>query len=82
MRVSVEQAVQVVEEWLQQPNVRILVPVDEHWSVFRQMIVQGCAEGALVSDAEIAALTTEYGGVLHTADLDFARFPGCDGRIR
>ena len=69
MRVSVEQAVQVVEEWLQQPNVRILVPGDEHWSVFRQMIVQGRA-------AEIAALTSEYSGVLHTVDRDFARFPG------
>ena len=76
MRVSVEQAVQVVEEWLQQPNVRILVPGDQHWSVFRQMIVQGRASGALVSNAEIAALTTEYGGVLYTADRDFARFPG------
>jgi len=75
-RVSVEQAVQVVEEWLQQPNVRLLVPGDQHWSVFRQMIVQGRASGALVSDAEIAALTTEYGGVLLTADRDFARFPG------
>jgi uncharacterized protein len=29
-----------------------------------------------VKDAEIAALTIEYGGVLHTADRDFARFPG------
>lgn len=76
MRVSVEQAVQVVEEWLQQPNVRILVPGDQHWRLFRQMILQGRASGALVSDAEIAALTTEYGGVLHTADRDFARFPG------
>jgi predicted nucleic acid-binding protein len=29
----------------------------------------------LVSDAELAALTIECGGVLHTADRDFARFP-------
>jgi hypothetical protein len=40
------------------------------------MIVDGQASGPLVSDAEVAALTIEYGGVLHTADRDFARFPG------
>lgn len=39
------------------------------------MVVAGQASGALVSDAEIAALTIENGGVLHTADRDFARFP-------
>jgi len=39
------------------------------------MVVEGRAAGPLVSDAEIAALTIEYGGMLHTADRDFARFP-------
>jgi uncharacterized protein len=75
-RVTVEQAVQIVEEWLQQPNVQILAPGDQHWSVLRRMIVEGRASGPLVSDAQIAALTIEYGGVLYTADRDFARFPG------
>lgn len=73
---AVEQAVQIVEEWLRQPNVQILVPGDRHWPVLRRMIVEGRASGPLVSDAQIAALTIEYGGVLHTADRDFARFPG------
>jgi len=27
-------------------------------------------------DAQLAALTTEYGGILHTTDRDFARFSG------
>jgi len=76
MRVSLEQAVQVVDEWLQQPNVQILVPADQHWSVLRQMILEGRASGPLVSDAEIAAITIEQGAVLHTTDRDFARFPG------
>jgi len=52
------------------------VPADEHWSVLRQMILEGQASGPLVSDAEIAAITIEHGAVLHTADRDFARFPG------
>jgi len=75
-RVTLEQAVQVVDEWLQQPNVQVLVPADQHWSVLRQMILEGRASGPLVSDAEIAAITIEQGAVLHTTDRDFARFPG------
>lgn len=76
VRVSLDQAVDAVDQWLQAPNVRILVPGDRHWSVLRRMIVEGRAAGPLISDAEMAALTIEYGGVLHTADRDFARFPG------
>ena len=75
-RLTVEQAVHIVEEWLEQPNVRIIVAGDEHWSLLKRMIVEGRASGPLVSDAELVALTVEYGGVLHTADRDFARFPG------
>jgi uncharacterized protein len=75
-RLTVEQATQIVEEWLEQPNVRILTAGDEHWSVLKRTMVEGRASGPLVSDAELAALTVEYGGVLYTADRDFARFPG------
>ena len=76
MGVAAKDALDTVEEWLQTPNVQVLVPGDRHWSVFRRMVIEGQAPGALVSDAEIAALTIENGGVLHTADRDFARFPG------
>ena len=76
MRVPVNAALATVEEWLQSPNVQVLVPGDRHWIVFRRMVIEGQAAGTLVSDAETAALTIEYGGVLHTADRDFARFPG------
>jgi predicted nucleic acid-binding protein len=40
------------------------------------MLIKGDARGKLTSDAALAALTIEYGGVLHTTDRDFARFPG------
>ena len=36
---------------------------------------EAAARGALVPDAELAALTVEHGGVLHTTDRGFARFP-------
>jgi uncharacterized protein len=75
-RFTLEEAVQLVERWLEQPNVRLLAPDDDHWVLFRQMILEGQASGALVTDAHLAALTMEYGGELHTTDRDFARFPG------
>lgn len=74
-RFSVEEAVQVVDQWLEQPNIRLLAPGDDHWPLLRRMVVEGQAPGALVSDAELAALTAEFGGILHTTDRDFARFP-------
>jgi toxin-antitoxin system PIN domain toxin len=75
-RLNLEQAAHLVDEWLEQPNLRVLSPGDEHWILLRRMIVEGQASGALISDAQLAALTMEYGGVLHTTDRDFARFPG------
>lgn len=39
------------------------------------MIVTGQVRGPPVSDAQLAALTVEYAGVLHTTDRDFTRFP-------
>jgi toxin-antitoxin system PIN domain toxin len=75
-RFSILEAVEVADRWLEQPNVRILAPGDHHWPLFRQMIVEGQAPGPLITDAQLAALTIEYGGVLHTTDRDFARFPG------
>jgi toxin-antitoxin system PIN domain toxin len=73
---SIEEAAHVVDEWVARPNVRMLSPGDDHWRLFRRMVVEGQASSVLVSDAHLAALTIEYGGVLHTADRDFARFPG------
>ena len=73
---SIEEVSRTVDEWLEQPNVRVLTPGDDHWLLLRRMIVEGQASGPLVSDAQLAALTIEYGGVLHTTDRDFARFPG------
>lgn len=74
-RLSAEEATQIVEAWLDQPNVRLLAPGDQHWPVLRKMVIDGQARGPLVSDAHLAALTAEYGGILQTTDRDFARFP-------
>lgn len=75
-RVDLREAIDAVQEWLQQPSVKILTPGDDHWPAFKRMILEGGASGPLITDAHLAALTIEYGGVLYTADRDFARFPG------
>lgn len=75
-RFSLEQASEIVDQWLGQPNVRTLAPGEHHWLLLRGMLISGQASGALANDAQLAALTIENGGVLHTADRDFARFPG------
>ena len=75
-RFTLQEAVAIVDRWLEQANVKLLAPGEDHWTLFRQMAVEGQAPGALISDAHLAALTIEYGGVLQTTDRDFARFPG------
>jgi uncharacterized protein len=75
-RFTMQEAVQIVQSWIEQPNVRLLGPGEGHWSILSQMLISGQAKGPLVTDAVLAALTIENGGILHTVDRDFARFPG------
>jgi toxin-antitoxin system PIN domain toxin len=75
-RFNMEEAACVVDQWIGLPQVRLLVPGERHWSLFRRMLLEGQVRGPLTTDAELAALTVEYGGVLYTTDRDFARFPG------
>jgi len=75
-RFTLDQAVEVVDQWLEQPNVLLLAPGDQHWSILRKLLIAGQARGPLTTDAQLAAVTIEHGGVLHTTDRDFGRFPG------
>jgi uncharacterized protein len=75
-RFSVEEAAQLIDRWLEQPNVLLLWPGDTHWPLARQTIVESQSRGPLITAAQLAALTIEYGGILHTTDRDFARFAG------
>lgn len=74
-RLTIEEGTTIVRQWLDQPNVRVLVPGENHWRLLERMLLEGQARGPLVSDAQLAALTIEHGGTLCTTDRDFARFP-------
>ncbi len=73
---TLKEAVGRVQSWLDQPCVRILIPSDQHWPVFQQMLRAGNATANLVSDAHLAALAVEHNCVLYSTDTDFARFRG------
>ena len=72
----VSEAVAIIEDLIQRPQVRILQPGERHWSILQQMLTVGQAAGNLASDAHLAALAIEHGALLCTTDRDFARFPG------
>jgi toxin-antitoxin system PIN domain toxin len=69
-------AVAVVDEWLQQQAVEIVLPTPRHWTALREMLLSGQAQAALASDAHVAAIAREHGAVIYTTDRDFVRFPG------
>ena len=75
-RFPTETAIGIVQSWMEQRQVRLLSPGESQWSIFQRMLIEGEIRGPRATDAQLTALTIEYGGVLHTTDRDFARFPG------
>jgi toxin-antitoxin system PIN domain toxin len=75
-QLSMVAAAQIVDSWLTRRVVRLIVPGEGHWGLFKELLIAGRVQGPVTTDAQLAALTIEYGGVLYTTDRDFARFPG------
>jgi hypothetical protein len=51
-------------------------PGERHWAIFTDLCKRGNARASLVSDAYLAAIAIELGGILVTADRGMARWPG------
>lgn len=47
-RFPMKEAVAIVDQWLAQPNVRLLAPGERHWSLLKPALVDGQARGALL----------------------------------
>lgn len=71
---TLKEAAERVQSWLDQPCCRILTPTDLHWPIFQRMLHSGNATANLVSDAHLAALAIEHNCTLASTDSDFARF--------
>ena len=65
-----------VTTWLSSPAVWIPSPTDRHAEVLGRFVTSLQLTAALVPDAHLAALATEHGLEICSADSDFARFPG------
>ena len=73
---SIDDATAIVSSWIDVPSVVIPAPGPGHWDILAGLLVASQARGPIVSDAHLAALTLEHGGVLATTDRDFTRFEG------
>lgn len=73
---SVEEANLIVSEWLECPICHFTgLTADDVPRVFQLLEAAGVA-GNLTTDAQLAAIALRTGAVVHSADSDFARFPG------
>ena len=72
---SLEQSLDRIHSWIDQPCTRIIRPTERHWTTFQRVLKDGQAVANLVTDAHIAALALEHGCTLASTDADFARFP-------
>lgn len=77
---TMQQAIQVVDGWLQQPNVEMIGPSDRHWNNLKTMLVSANAGSNLTTDAHLAALAADYGLVIYSNDTDFGRFANVQWR--
>ena len=74
---AVEEALDVIEDWLRRPAVIAIHPGERHWDVLRGLLERAGTAGNLTTDAHLAALAIEYNATLYSTDTDFARFqPG------
>jgi toxin-antitoxin system PIN domain toxin len=67
-------AIEIVEEWLAHPNIRIVAEAENHWEVLRSLLIESGTAGNLTTDAHLAALAISRGAVLVSCDADFSRF--------
>lgn len=65
-----------VRDWLDAPTVWIPPAGEGTARVYGTLVANTNITGNLVPDAMLAALAIEHGLELHSADTDFARFPG------
>ena len=69
-------AFRFIAQLVERPNARVVGPGPDHLAIFERLCRESGATGALVSDAQHAAIAIEHGCTLVSTDSDFDRFPG------
>jgi toxin-antitoxin system PIN domain toxin len=72
---GLDDALDLVDSWLAQPNTTVVHPTDRHAALFRELLGPLGTAGNLTTDGHLAALAIEHGAELYSADADFDRFP-------
>ena len=72
----VDEALALVDEWLNHPRVRVVHPGDRHVGLLGRLLVAAGTAGNLTNDAHLAALAIEHNAEVGTFDRDFKRFAG------
>lgn len=70
------EALNVIEEWLDQPGSVVLEPGVRHLGVLRGLVEATTTAGNVLNDAHLAAIAVQNGAQVVSFDTDFARFAG------
>lgn len=71
-----EQALDVIDRWLESPMVQTPGPEAGHWDIVKDFVLETGTAGNLTSDVHLAAITIGHRAKLYTLDADFSRFKG------
>jgi hypothetical protein len=71
-----EEAIEIVDEWLARPNAVLIQPTGMHWPTLTKLLRETGVTGPLVTDAHVAALALEHDATVYSRDSDFRRFRG------
>lgn len=70
----IDDALAFCDQLLIQPKAVLIQPGPQHFQILADLIRQTGIQGAMVTDAYIAALAIEHGCEVATTDSDFSRF--------
>ncbi len=74
--VPADQALGLIEGWLDHLRVETIEPGPGHWAILRMLQAKAGTPANLTNDAHLAALAIGNDAVLYSPDNDFKRFRG------
>jgi|TARA_B110000908_G_scaffold87689_1_gene104619 toxin-antitoxin system PIN domain toxin len=74
--VSLKQAKNTVDSWLNMSHTKIITPDQDHYSRVLNLMSESKSQGPVLSDAILASYAIQHGATLCSNDDDFKRFKG------
>ena len=71
---GVKDALGLVDDWLNHPLARVLIPTDRHGALLARLLIGAGDADNLTTYAHLAAIAIEHGAILGIFDRDFERF--------